>query len=93
MRFQHCPPISVLTTPYTSTPLPHLLLGLQSLRSCGALKLCLRRCPHPPYASSHLPLTILTLVECLPDMPPTPLNTLVLVQCPTDLPPTPPTLA
>ncbi|MBW0484156.1 hypothetical protein O181_023871 [Austropuccinia psidii MF-1] len=41
------PPISTLTTPYASKPPPHLLFGLQSLRSCRALKLCLRRCPHP----------------------------------------------
>ncbi|MBW0464894.1 hypothetical protein O181_004609 [Austropuccinia psidii MF-1] len=48
MRLGHCPPISALTTPYACTPPPHLLLGLQSLRCCGALKLCLQRRPHPP---------------------------------------------
>ncbi|MBW0551028.1 hypothetical protein O181_090743 [Austropuccinia psidii MF-1] len=42
------PHISALSTPYASAPPPHLLLGLQSLHCCGALKLCLRRCPHPP---------------------------------------------
>ncbi|MBW0568435.1 hypothetical protein O181_108150 [Austropuccinia psidii MF-1] len=31
------PPISALTTPYTSAPPLHLLLVLQSLRCCGAL--------------------------------------------------------
>ncbi|MBW0505797.1 hypothetical protein O181_045512 [Austropuccinia psidii MF-1] len=53
MKLQHCPPISALTTPYASAPLPHLLLGLQSLRFCGALK-CLPNMP-------PLLLTILTL--------------------------------
>ncbi|MBW0508479.1 hypothetical protein O181_048194 [Austropuccinia psidii MF-1] len=39
------PPISTLTTPYAYAPLPHLLLSLQFLRSCGALNAhltCLR---------------------------------------------------
>ncbi|MBW0582404.1 hypothetical protein O181_122119 [Austropuccinia psidii MF-1] len=51
------PPISALTTPYTSAPPPHLLLGLQSLRCHGAFKLCLQRCPHPP----NMPPTLLTI--------------------------------
>ncbi|MBW0576267.1 hypothetical protein O181_115982 [Austropuccinia psidii MF-1] len=42
------PPISALTTTYPSAPPPHILPGLQSLQCCGALKLCLRHCPHPP---------------------------------------------
>ncbi|MBW0481292.1 hypothetical protein O181_021007 [Austropuccinia psidii MF-1] len=42
------PPISTLTTPYASTPPCHLLLGLQSLCCCGALKLCLQCHPHRP---------------------------------------------
>ncbi|MBW0518779.1 hypothetical protein O181_058494 [Austropuccinia psidii MF-1] len=42
------PPISALTTPYSSAPTPHLLLGLQSLNCCRTLKLFLRRRPHPP---------------------------------------------
>ncbi|MBW0531782.1 hypothetical protein O181_071497 [Austropuccinia psidii MF-1] len=46
---------SALNTPYTSAPPPHLLLGLQSLCSFSALKLCLQHLPHPPYASSHPP--------------------------------------
>ncbi|MBW0487100.1 hypothetical protein O181_026815 [Austropuccinia psidii MF-1] len=46
MRLQHCPPISALTTSYPSAPPPHLLLGLQSLRSCGAFMSCLRCPPH-----------------------------------------------
>ncbi|MBW0469588.1 hypothetical protein O181_009303 [Austropuccinia psidii MF-1] len=37
MRPQHCPPISVLTTPYAFTPPP-----LPSLRLCSALPTCLR---------------------------------------------------
>ncbi|MBW0533904.1 hypothetical protein O181_073619 [Austropuccinia psidii MF-1] len=37
--------LSMLTCPHT---LPHILLGLQSLHSCGALKLCLQCHPHPP---------------------------------------------
>ncbi|MBW0565440.1 hypothetical protein O181_105155 [Austropuccinia psidii MF-1] len=37
MRLQHCPPISVLTTPYAFTPPP-----LPSLCSCGALLTCLQ---------------------------------------------------
>ncbi|MBW0461279.1 hypothetical protein O181_000994 [Austropuccinia psidii MF-1] len=48
MRLQHCPLISALTSPYASAPPPHLLLGLQSLCRCGALKLCLQHFPHPP---------------------------------------------
>ncbi|MBW0510518.1 hypothetical protein O181_050233 [Austropuccinia psidii MF-1] len=36
MRLRHCPPISVLTTPYAFTPPP-----LPSLCSCGALPTCL----------------------------------------------------
>ncbi|MBW0547770.1 hypothetical protein O181_087485 [Austropuccinia psidii MF-1] len=61
------PPISALTTPYASAPPPHLLLGLQSLHCCGALKLFLQQRSHPPDASLHPPnmppmlLTILTL--------------------------------
>ncbi|MBW0535845.1 hypothetical protein O181_075560 [Austropuccinia psidii MF-1] len=70
---------SAVTTPDASAPLPHLLLGLQSLHSYGALKLCLQHCPHLPYASSYLPLTIFMLVECLPDNPPMPLTILTLV--------------
>ncbi|MBW0562776.1 hypothetical protein O181_102491 [Austropuccinia psidii MF-1] len=35
MRLRHCPPISVLTTPYAFTPLP-----LPSLCSRGALPTC-----------------------------------------------------
>ncbi|MBW0469265.1 hypothetical protein O181_008980 [Austropuccinia psidii MF-1] len=49
------PTISGLTTSYACVHPPHLLLGLQSLCSCGALKLCLRRRPHPPYPSLHPP--------------------------------------
>ncbi|MBW0573696.1 hypothetical protein O181_113411 [Austropuccinia psidii MF-1] len=37
MRLRHCPPISVLTTPYAFTPPP-----LPSLCSCGALPTCSR---------------------------------------------------
>ncbi|MBW0591064.1 hypothetical protein O181_130779 [Austropuccinia psidii MF-1] len=37
MRLQHCPPISVLTTPYTFTPPP-----LPSLHLCSALPTCLQ---------------------------------------------------
>ncbi|MBW0542554.1 hypothetical protein O181_082269 [Austropuccinia psidii MF-1] len=59
------PPISTLTTPYASAPPPHLLRGLQSLRCCGALKLCHRRRPHPPYASLHPPNMPLTLLIIL----------------------------
>ncbi|MBW0464526.1 hypothetical protein O181_004241 [Austropuccinia psidii MF-1] len=42
------PPISALTTPYASTPPPHLLHRLQSLCSPGTLKICLQCCPQPP---------------------------------------------
>ncbi|MBW0538282.1 hypothetical protein O181_077997 [Austropuccinia psidii MF-1] len=58
---------SLAYNPYASAPPPHLLLGLQSLCCCRALKLCLQCSPHPPYPSLHLPnmppmlLTILTL--------------------------------
>ncbi|MBW0573784.1 hypothetical protein O181_113499 [Austropuccinia psidii MF-1] len=44
----------------TSTPPPHLLLGLKSLCCCGDLKLCLRHRPHLPNMPPTL-LTILTL--------------------------------
>ncbi|MBW0569249.1 hypothetical protein O181_108964 [Austropuccinia psidii MF-1] len=43
-----------------------------------------------PYASSHPPLTILMLMECLPNMPPMPLTILML--CPPDMPLTPLTI-
>ncbi|MBW0563580.1 hypothetical protein O181_103295 [Austropuccinia psidii MF-1] len=55
MRLQHCPPISVLTTPYAITPLPLPSLCLRrtlptclqhsfpSLCSCSALPTCLRQ--------------------------------------------------
>ncbi|MBW0555500.1 hypothetical protein O181_095215 [Austropuccinia psidii MF-1] len=62
MRLKCRPAISALTTPYTSAPLRHLLCHLKSLRSHGALKICLQRLPQPPL---HLilspPLTILML--------------------------------
>ncbi|MBW0528221.1 hypothetical protein O181_067936 [Austropuccinia psidii MF-1] len=50
--------------PSPPSPPPHLLLGLKSLCCCGSL---------------HLPLTILKLLECLPNMPPMPLTILTLV--------------
>ncbi|MBW0555329.1 hypothetical protein O181_095044 [Austropuccinia psidii MF-1] len=37
MRLRHCPPISILTTPYAFTPWP-----LPSLRLCSALPACLQ---------------------------------------------------
>ncbi|MBW0559517.1 hypothetical protein O181_099232 [Austropuccinia psidii MF-1] len=37
MRLRHCPPISVLTTPYAFTPPP-----LPSLRLCSTLLTCLQ---------------------------------------------------
>ncbi|MBW0491984.1 hypothetical protein O181_031699, partial [Austropuccinia psidii MF-1] len=73
MRLRNCPPISVLTTPYTFTPPP-----LPSLCSRGALPTCsrhhlsLRSLKCPPDMLPTL-LTILTLVECTPDMLPTPI--------------------
>ncbi|MBW0587340.1 hypothetical protein O181_127055 [Austropuccinia psidii MF-1] len=69
MRLQQCSPISALTTPYASAPPPHLLLGLQFLHSCGALKLCVRCCPHPPLHS-----------QCPPDMPPMPPHTSLILK-------------
>ncbi|MBW0563299.1 hypothetical protein O181_103014 [Austropuccinia psidii MF-1] len=77
------PPISALTTPYPSAPPPHLLLGLQSLRCCGALKLCLQHglpslCfygAHPTCLRHCLPSLCL---QCPPDMPPTSLTILTL---------------
>ncbi|MBW0474939.1 hypothetical protein O181_014654 [Austropuccinia psidii MF-1] len=75
MRLRHCPPISILTTPYASASPPHLLLGLQCLRCCGALKLCLQCCAHPPLHllapaqhalnSSYNPCTHSSLPTCL----------------------------
>ncbi|MBW0514571.1 hypothetical protein O181_054286 [Austropuccinia psidii MF-1] len=56
------PPISALTTPYASAPLPYLLRHLPSLCSCGTLKICLQRHPQPPLCLILSPLlTILTL--------------------------------
>ncbi|MBW0553833.1 hypothetical protein O181_093548 [Austropuccinia psidii MF-1] len=69
MRLRHCPPISVLTTPYAFTPPP-----LPFLRSKSALPtpliLTLAECP--PNMLLTL-LTILMLAECPPNMLPTPL--------------------
>ncbi|MBW0496845.1 hypothetical protein O181_036560 [Austropuccinia psidii MF-1] len=53
-----------------TTPLPSILCHLPSLRSCRALKICLRSC-HLISCSSLL-LTILMLPQCPQDMPPTP---------------------
>ncbi|MBW0568459.1 hypothetical protein O181_108174 [Austropuccinia psidii MF-1] len=36
----------------------------------------------PPYAFSHLPLTILTLVQCPPNMPPMPPHTILILNAP-----------
>ncbi|MBW0557938.1 hypothetical protein O181_097653 [Austropuccinia psidii MF-1] len=51
------PPISALTTPYTSAPPPHLLLVLQSLRCCRALTPAQHAsgAAYHPYARSALP--------------------------------------
>ncbi|MBW0568112.1 hypothetical protein O181_107827 [Austropuccinia psidii MF-1] len=62
MRLQFHHPISALTTPYTSAPLPHLLCCLQSLCSHGTLKICLQCCPQSSLCLIlSLPLTILML--------------------------------
>ncbi|MBW0586165.1 hypothetical protein O181_125880 [Austropuccinia psidii MF-1] len=50
MRPQHCPPISVLTTPYAFTPLP-----LPSLRLCSALPTCSQKCLPSLRLRSSLP--------------------------------------
>ncbi|MBW0465752.1 hypothetical protein O181_005467 [Austropuccinia psidii MF-1] len=86
------PPISALTTPYASTPPPHLLIGLQSLRCCGALKLCLQCGPHPPsrlltptqHASdiAYHPYAHSALPKCLQCCLPS-----LRLQCPPDMPP------
>ncbi|MBW0535604.1 hypothetical protein O181_075319 [Austropuccinia psidii MF-1] len=55
-------PISALTTPYASAPLPYLLRCFPFLCSRGALKICLRCHPQPPLCLIlYLQLTILTL--------------------------------
>ncbi|MBW0479473.1 hypothetical protein O181_019188 [Austropuccinia psidii MF-1] len=48
-----------LPPPILTRPHPH---RLQSLCSCGALKICLRPTLNPPYTFSHPPITILTLL-------------------------------
>ncbi|MBW0517196.1 hypothetical protein O181_056911 [Austropuccinia psidii MF-1] len=97
MRLRNCPPISALTTPYASTPPPHILLGLQSLRYCGSLKLCLRRHPHPhlcllapsQHASNvaYHPYTPSALPTCLRRCLPS-----LCLQCPSNMPPMPLTI-
>ncbi|MBW0549576.1 hypothetical protein O181_089291 [Austropuccinia psidii MF-1] len=80
MRLRHCPPISILTTPYTFTPPP-----LPSLHLRSALPTCSRHCLPSLRLQSALPtcsrhhlslrlcsalptlLTILTLAECPPN--------------------------
>ncbi|MBW0539443.1 hypothetical protein O181_079158 [Austropuccinia psidii MF-1] len=47
MRLQHCPHLCPHHSLCFCTP-PHLLLGLQSLSSCGTLNLCLQCLPRPP---------------------------------------------
>ncbi|MBW0582289.1 hypothetical protein O181_122004 [Austropuccinia psidii MF-1] len=74
------PPISALTTPYASAPPPHLLLGLQSLCCCGALKLCLQ-CGLPSLCAYSARPTCLQ--HCLPSL---------RLQCPLDMPPMPLTI-
>ncbi|MBW0547692.1 hypothetical protein O181_087407 [Austropuccinia psidii MF-1] len=77
------PPISSLTTPYTSTPPlifslaynPHAPAG----PSCHASNATLTPLRLLAPAQSYVPLTILRLMECLPDMPQTPLTILTLV--------------
>ncbi|MBW0513235.1 hypothetical protein O181_052950 [Austropuccinia psidii MF-1] len=62
MRLQCRHPISALTNPYTSAPLPHLLCCLQSLCSRGTVKICLQHCPQSPLCLIlSPPLTILML--------------------------------
>ncbi|MBW0532794.1 hypothetical protein O181_072509 [Austropuccinia psidii MF-1] len=73
MRLRHCPPISVLTTPYAFTPLPlPSLCSHDALPTCSRHHLSLRSLKCPPDMLPTL-LTILTLAECTPNMLPTPL--------------------
>ncbi|MBW0475931.1 hypothetical protein O181_015646, partial [Austropuccinia psidii MF-1] len=46
----------------------------------------------PPCASLHPPLSFLTLMECLPDMPPMLLTILTLVEYLPEMPPMPLTI-
>ncbi|MBW0497454.1 hypothetical protein O181_037169 [Austropuccinia psidii MF-1] len=84
MRLRHCPPISVLTTPYdfTTPPLPSLCLR-SALLTCSQHHLSLHLCSALPTL-----LTILTLMECPPDMLQTLLTILTLVECTPDMLPT-----
>ncbi|MBW0549323.1 hypothetical protein O181_089038 [Austropuccinia psidii MF-1] len=71
MRLQHCPPISVLTTPCAFTPPPIAsFCSHGSLRTCSQHHLSLRSLKCPPNMPPTL-LTIITLTECTPDMLPT----------------------
>ncbi|MBW0584335.1 hypothetical protein O181_124050 [Austropuccinia psidii MF-1] len=98
-----CPPDMLLTLPTILTLVKcppntayhpyacgvHSQHCLSSFRLCSALPTCsqhhlsLRLCNALPTL-----LTILTLVECLPNMPPTPLTILTLAGCPPDMLPT-----
>ncbi|MBW0572732.1 hypothetical protein O181_112447 [Austropuccinia psidii MF-1] len=73
MILQHCPHHSLCF----HTP-PNLLIGLQSLRCCGALRLCLQRRLPSLHPYSACPTC---LQHCLPSL---------CSQCPPDMPLTPP---
>ncbi|MBW0546572.1 hypothetical protein O181_086287 [Austropuccinia psidii MF-1] len=60
MRLQHCPPISILTTPYTFKP-----LLLPSLRLCSTLPTCLQH-SFPSLCSCRALPTCLQ--QCLPSL-------------------------
>ncbi|MBW0548635.1 hypothetical protein O181_088350 [Austropuccinia psidii MF-1] len=65
MRLRHCPPISVLTTPYACVVPSQYHL---SLRLISALLTSSRHCLPSLHLRSALPtLLILTLAECPPD--------------------------
>ncbi|MBW0578058.1 hypothetical protein O181_117773, partial [Austropuccinia psidii MF-1] len=93
MRLQHCPPISVFTTPYALTPLPlPFLCSRGALPTCSQQHLSLRLCNALPTCSQHhLSLRLLSALptssrHCLPSVRlqhalPTPLI-LTLAECP-----------
>ncbi|MBW0581504.1 hypothetical protein O181_121219 [Austropuccinia psidii MF-1] len=78
MRLQHCHPSQ--PSPLLTLPHPRLIFSLacNPYAPAGPSSYASDATLTPPYASSHPPLTILTLVECLPDMPPTPLTIFML---------------
>ncbi|MBW0590808.1 hypothetical protein O181_130523 [Austropuccinia psidii MF-1] len=88
----HPPPDETTTLPPPLLTLlhPHLIFSLayNPCAPAGPSSYASNAALTHPYASLHPPLTILTLVECLPDMSPTTLTILTLMECLPNMPPT-----